>query len=277
MNNEGDCFLEAKRLEDQGKFDLAAEQYENAIKLCIGDQAIAHQGRGRALARLGHLEEAIDECQKALELNLNLYLAHGVLGYIYFQQAKYDLAESELLTTLRLRPNDVVALNNLISIYSNLGRYQEAMATCEKVIQHQPENLERRVLLANFYLIQSRFREAIGQLNKVFAANPAKFKIYPLYAVAWVNAVVSFFSRLSVFAWLGAGLSLYLIALLAPSFLSIPVGIVLSAFALLVMLTNLWFRNYKHKGKGLILSAFVFPGIYCLIYWWIVIVIRSGQ
>jgi hypothetical protein len=85
-----------------------------------------------------------------------------------------------------------------------------------------------------------------------------------------------FFGHLSVFARLGAGLGLYLIALLAPSFLSISVGIVLSAFALLVMLTNLWFRNYRHKGRRLILSAFVFPGIYCLIYWWVVIVIRSG-
>lgn len=97
MNSENDPFVEAKSFEDQQRFDLAAEQYQKAVDLGIGDQALAHQGRVRALARLGRLEEALDECQKALKLKLDLPLVHGVLGYIYLSQAKYELAEKELL------------------------------------------------------------------------------------------------------------------------------------------------------------------------------------
>jgi tetratricopeptide (TPR) repeat protein len=72
MNNESDPFVEAKSFEDQQRFDLAAEQYQKAVDLGIDDQALAHQGRARALARLGRLEEALDECQKALKLKPEL-------------------------------------------------------------------------------------------------------------------------------------------------------------------------------------------------------------
>ena len=90
MNNED--FVKAKEFENQGKFALAAKEYEHAIELGIGNQVEAHQKRGRALARLGRYEEALDECQRALVLNPDLPLAHELLGYVYMQQARYYLA-----------------------------------------------------------------------------------------------------------------------------------------------------------------------------------------
>ncbi len=48
----------------------------------------------------------LDESQKALILNPDLPLAHGLAGYVYFQQGKYNLAEKELLIALSLDPNE---------------------------------------------------------------------------------------------------------------------------------------------------------------------------
>lgn len=53
-----DPFAAAKRFEADNRFDLAEQQYQKAIELQVGDLAAAYEGRGRALARLGRLEEA---------------------------------------------------------------------------------------------------------------------------------------------------------------------------------------------------------------------------
>jgi tetratricopeptide (TPR) repeat protein len=260
MNNENDPFAEAKSFEDQQKFDLAAEQYQKAVDLGIGDQSLAHQGRARALARLGRLEEALDECQKALKLKPDLPLVHGLLGYIYLSQAKYELAEKELL----LAPGDTITLTNLVLVYSELGHYRKASELCEELLQRNPSNLDTRIHLARLYIAQSRFGNAMGQLNRILVAKPAMPEIYLLYSTTLMNSVGEYLKR-NLVARVVVILGLYLIALLAPLFVSIPVGILLCAFVLLAVLTNLW--GGKHKGACLLISLSFALGWYGILYW----------
>ena len=271
MNDEN-AFNEARKLESQGKYALAAEEYKRAIDLGIGDLAIAHQGRGKALAQLGRYEEAWSDCQEALALDPELHLAHGVLGYIYTQQAKYDLAEEEYLTAWHLQPTYMIALISLAGIYSKQGDYEKAIDICKKGLQHQPQNLELRIALAELYRSQSHFREAIKQLNEARKAE-LSFRILFLAAAVLVNVVLQFFTRLNPLIRTGISVAIYGIALLAPPFLSIPVGLLLLGFGLLLVF--MYPRIYTYKGKEFkVLSLFLLYFLNCAIYWGIVFLLR---
>lgn len=270
--NSDNIFSEATRFENQGKFALAAEEYRHAIKLGIGDQAIAHQGVGRALARLGRYEEALDECQKALALDPELHLAHGVLGYIYTRRAKYDLAEGEYLAALRLQPDYVIALVSLAYIYSEQECYEKAIAICKRGLQYQPQNPKLRIALAELYRSQSRFSEAIEQLNEARKTR-VSFRIL-FHAVAiFVNVVLQFSEKLNPVTRTGINAAIYLVALLAPPFLSIPIGLVLLSFGLILVFV--YPRIYTYEGKELrILFLFLLYFLDCAIYWGIVFLLR---
>lgn len=267
MSTRSDFLSQAKIFEDQNKFDLALKEYEQAITLGIGNQAVAYQGRGRAFARLGLLEEAESDCQKALTLDPHLHVAHSVLGYIYIQQAKSELAEKELLAALAIEPNDINSLTNLAIIYTNSGRYQPAAELCEKIIRLQPENISPMFHLVRIHLEQSHFQKAIRQLNKLLIARPMTLGLYQLYSIVLVNATLKSFSQLNIFARVCVLMLFQAVALLTPGLLSIPLGILVSLFVLLVIFENLWFGNYKSKNKEQ-----VFLGIFSLsansvLYW----------
>lgn len=271
MSND-DPFRKAKVFENQGKSALAAKEYMRAIELGIGDQSVAHRERGRSLARLGHYEEALNECQKALALDPKLPLVHGVLGYVHIQQARYDLAEKEFLAALRLHPDDVNALTNLAYIYSKQKRYEEAVAVCKRGLQHQPQDLELRIALAELYRSQYHFREAMKQLNE---ARKAKLSFRILFhAVAiFVNIVLQFFAKLNPLIRTGISAAIYGIALLAPSFLSIPVGLVLLGFGLLLVFV--YSRIYTYKGREFkVLFLFLLYFMSCAVYWGIALLLR---
>jgi tetratricopeptide (TPR) repeat protein len=266
-NSSTNPFVNAKRFEEQGEFGLAAEQYQKAISLGIGDPSLAHQGRGRALARLGHLEEAVEECQMALGLNPDLSLAHGVLGYVYLLQAKYGLAEKELL----FAPHDEITLAHLALVYSELGRYREATERREELLQLQPDNMETRIRLAGLYMTQSYYQKALRQLNRIIITEPTRLTIYPWYPIALGRITLSYLGQLNILSRIGMAALVFLMAVLAPTFVSIPLGIVFSILSLLVAtaLVHGLIHIDKSERKRIFLVLFAFV-CSLLLYWLLV-------
>jgi len=261
-----------KELEKQGKFALVAEEYKRRVKLGIGDQADAHQKRGRALARIGRYNEAFDECQKALALDSDLHLAHGVLGDIYLQRAQYDLAEEEYLTALRIKPEDVASLGNLAHIYSRQENYEKAIEMCKKGLQYQPQNPKLRMALAELYRCQSHFREAMEQINEARKAS-FSFRILFHTVMILVTAVLQYNEKLNPGIRTGISAVIYGVALLAPSFLSIPLGLVVLGFGLVLIFV--YPRIYTYKGKEFkVYILFLLYFLHCAFYWSLVFLLR---
>jgi len=264
-------YLKAEALESRGEFSLAAEEYNRAIELRIGDQADAHQRRGRALARIGHYDEAVEECKKAISINPDLHLAHGVLGQAYFHQGDYDLAEQELLHALRMKEDDAIAMTTLTHIYLEQDRKKEAMQMLKGTLQYQPRNLRLWVILADLY----RDKFCLGKVFKELQDTPelGVFFQTQFYVAVFVTAVLKFFERLSPPARMSIGLGIYGIALLAPSILSVPVGFLLLVFGLLLIF--MYPRVYVYEGKELrILFLFLLYFLDCAVYWGIVFLMR---
>lgn len=266
-------FIEAKQFEEQNNFAAAAEKYEQAIKLGIGDQALAYQGLGRALTRLGNLDEALRACQKALAINSDLPLANGVLGYIYLQQNRHNLAEQQLLTALRLEPDNCTTLANLAIVYSKSKRYEEATAVVEKCLKIQPDQWDYQKILLVLYAQQINFKRATHQYLRMVRGKPTTLKLFPLGIALYLNMVALAFRRLNIFVRLGVILGFLLVAWLAPHVIKITIGFLLSTyvvFTFIMSLVSLLFVSYgRHISLGWFTWSIALSAI-ILFYWFIV-------
>lgn len=285
-------FVLAEQFEDQGQYELAIEQYKQVIKSGIGDQALAYAKVGQNLNRLGQFEEAFAECQQALNLNPNLSLAYGVLGYICLKQTDYDQAEKHLLRAVGLDssdtnahinlayvyqqqnrldlsaavlskildsdPNNFAVVNSLVRLYKKMSRDFDAIKLAEKYVIDRPDDLSMRLELASLYILESNFKPAIRQLNEAYRIKPTNWRIFFLYSFTFLGYIMT--SRL-ILGGLLVGVSL--IALFSPVGLGISFGIVLSIFFLLLMLLSLW----GNRSLGRILPIVWFSLSWCVIYW----------
>jgi len=88
-----------------GNFESAIENYNRAIEL---DPSIAeaHFFRGNIYASMGNFEKAIEDCTEAIRLNPNLSVAYSIRGISYIKLGKDNEAIVDLEEALRLNPND---------------------------------------------------------------------------------------------------------------------------------------------------------------------------
>lgn len=69
-------------------------------------------------------EPAQSELETALRLNPKSYLAHGNLGLLHMNQGQLSAAEQHLRATLQLNPNDATAQENLRRVLNAKGNRQ---------------------------------------------------------------------------------------------------------------------------------------------------------
>jgi tetratricopeptide (TPR) repeat protein len=270
MDSE-DFYDQARDFESQGEYARAAEAYKRALELGVGEPADTYQRRGRALARIGRYEEALHACQRALALDPDLHLAHGVSGHSYFKLGKYDLAEQEFHTAIRLQPDDLTALQSLTRLYFEQGRREETIEMLERTLDHRTQDLRLWVALANLYRDQSRFSQVTKRLQET--PNVGGIFRIQFYAAFFLTRVLQFFEKLNPAVRLVINAAIYGIALFAPRFLSIPVGLILSIFGLLLI--GMYPRIYTYEGNELkIALLFLLYVLNCVIYWGIIFLVR---
>jgi Tfp pilus assembly protein PilF len=101
-----------------------------------------------ALLLLGHTYYAqgqLDEARKVFEgLALldgkNAYV-HGILGSIYQQQERFDLAIARYTMALTNFPGDINSLANRGEVYLRLGKFKEAADDLKEAIELDPEKI----------------------------------------------------------------------------------------------------------------------------------------
>lgn len=89
-------------------------------------QAQEHFKKGFGYQNAGNSEKAIEEYQKALELNPNLAQAHTNLGTVYLGQGDYDKAIGHFKRVIELNYYDTKAHYNLGLAYLYKGEVEKA-------------------------------------------------------------------------------------------------------------------------------------------------------
>jgi len=107
------------------RYDEAEEVYRKAIEL-NPKYATAYNSLGILLRTLERYEEAKEAYRKAIEINSEYATAYGNLGLLLYLQEQYDDAAIIYERLLTLNPNNATAHSTLFSIFTKLGKEDEA-------------------------------------------------------------------------------------------------------------------------------------------------------
>ena len=110
---------------------------------------------------------ALDDIEKALEIDPKLGRAYAWLGMIHRYNWRGAASRDAFETALELSPNDPNVLTNYGYFLSNIGSYDEAIEIAQRAAQFDPRNPETRAALAQFYAAAGRYNEAAMALHDV--------------------------------------------------------------------------------------------------------------
>jgi tetratricopeptide (TPR) repeat protein len=124
------------------------------------------------LGNQGRIEEAIEHCQKAIQINPNFYESLNNLGNALAARGRFDEAIENYYQAIQINPNSAETLKNLGAALAARGRFDEAIEDYYQSIQINPNNSEAHYNLGNVLAARGRFDEAIKNYRKAIQINP---------------------------------------------------------------------------------------------------------
>ena len=158
-------------LADQGKLTEAIQQYERALQL-NPDYIEAENNLGLALATQGKLAEAIQHYERALQVKPDDIAAHYNLGNALAAQGKPAEAIQQYEQAIQLNPDYIEAQNNLGLALAAQGKLDEAIRHFERVLQLNPDDVTAHCNLGNALAAQGKLDEAIQHCERALQLKP---------------------------------------------------------------------------------------------------------
>ncbi|MBT8386504.1 MAG: tetratricopeptide repeat protein [Ignavibacteria bacterium] len=181
---------------NQEKYDSAKEIFENILE-DNDEMAEAHYYLGQCLLELGDLDEAIEHCEKAVELDDNNAEYHFELGVMYAEDAR-DASifrapfiagdiKKQFERTIELDPNHLQGRIGLAQFYLQApgiagGDIDKAFEQA-KIVATMDE-MQGGFLLSRIYIQKEDFNKAEAQLKKLeakFGEDPEFYYFYNAY------------------------------------------------------------------------------------------------
>jgi tetratricopeptide (TPR) repeat protein len=134
----------------------------------------------------GHIEEAIAEIERALELDPLNFFAQGVFGMHLFNSGRYDDAIAQFRKTLRTEPNFPMAHEGLWVAFHQKQMHEEALAEAKKYFEvlddrEVADSLERGYAEAGYSGAMSLAAEKLAKRSKQTYIQPTQIaRLYDL-------------------------------------------------------------------------------------------------
>jgi serine/threonine protein kinase/tetratricopeptide (TPR) repeat protein len=123
-------------------------------------------------------DAAIENCQKAANLNSNLAYAHACLGQALRGTGNYEKAAEQYRRALELDSGSDDAYGGLAAVYEQLGRLAEAEQLHKQDISVRPGYWATYNRLGLFYMAHARYEEAASMFSQVVSLAPDSFTGY---------------------------------------------------------------------------------------------------
>ena len=133
---------------------------------------IAYNDLGYFLSKHGHLQEAIDNFRKALQIKPDYEPTLANLGNALIVCNQYDQAITCYETLLRIDPSDAAAYSNLGYALTAKGRLDEAIGNYQKALQIKPGLVDSLVNLSGALALKGRLEEASSQYRVALLLAP---------------------------------------------------------------------------------------------------------
>jgi tetratricopeptide (TPR) repeat protein len=146
-----------------------------AIRLAPRDEW-AHFFMGSAYSLAGRLEDAIAECQWALELNPNFSIAYADLGEYFAFLGRPQEAIEYCRVALRLNPRDPSNFwrySSIATAHFVAGDYTAALQEAKRLTRLKSDFLRAPILWAAAATAIDRTDEAEAALTRCLAVNPS--------------------------------------------------------------------------------------------------------
>lgn len=115
----------------QGNAAMSSKRYFEAIDLYTlaislsGDNAVYYCNRAAAHTQVGKYTEAIEDCNKSIEIDAHYSKAYSRLGLVYYAQRKYhDAIQKGFMKALELDPNNSSIKENIRVANEKLEEFQ---------------------------------------------------------------------------------------------------------------------------------------------------------
>lgn len=156
------------------------ERYEEALAILnrptvntAGQSADVRFDRGRALERLGRIEEAEAELWTALQMAPDEPALLNHLGYLWVDSGRRVEQGAEMIArAFAADPRNANIQDSLGWAQYRRGQYEIAVETLEQAVAKQPANAEINDHLGDAYWQVGRRREAGWQWNRVLTLEP---------------------------------------------------------------------------------------------------------
>ena len=167
-----------------GNHRQAIEDSNKAIEL-NPKYAEAYNTRAVAYGSLGNHRQAIEDYNKAIELNPKYAMAYNNRAVAYGSLGNHRQATEDYNKAIELNPKYPMAYNNRGNAYERLGDHRQAIEDYNKAIELNPKYAMAHNSRGNSYERLGDHRQAIEDYNKAIELNPK-------YAMAYNNRAVSY-------------------------------------------------------------------------------------
>jgi tetratricopeptide (TPR) repeat protein len=163
--------IRGKTYLDNGDFNSAIQDYNKALEI-NPNYAEAHHGLGRAYEEKREFDSAIAEYNKVLEINPNSADIYLNRGNVYEKKGDFDAAIAEYNKVLEINPNHTNAYYGLGDVYEKKGDFDRAIQDFSKALEIDPNYTEAYYGRGRAYEEKREFDSAIVEYNKVLEINP---------------------------------------------------------------------------------------------------------
>jgi tetratricopeptide (TPR) repeat protein len=172
------CYLDTRRYDDARR--AFAWQYGFAA-----DSASAYLLAARMLLRREYVPVAQEFARKALALNPDLPLAHGLLGEVALAGEHLDEAIAEFEKERIRNPLDGGVYDRLGDAYTRAGQFESAQQSLQRALLLEPNATGPYILLGKVLLKRQDPASAMTYLERAVKMDPANFMSHNLLGQAY--------------------------------------------------------------------------------------------
>ncbi len=149
-----------------GTIESASEESRLAVSLA-DDTMEAHRARGIVLQSTANYDAAIQEYQRAIQINPNVPDVHLFLGNAYrsLDVPELDKAVEEYTIANALNPSDPLPDTSIARTYANIGEFRKAAQYAEQAVADAPEDPYAWGTLGTMYYRLGEYGNAIQALR----------------------------------------------------------------------------------------------------------------